>query len=197
MKKKYPNRSEKHLKYVKLLNSKEWRELRAWKIQSCQGLCERCKQEGIAAGVPGGYIRAANTVHHRIPVESGKTDEEMRALCFNPHNLILLCPDCHHRTHEEMKSHRWQTVRTMPKDTVEGEQRQQMEAFADRLGGKYEPTKKGIRKTRFGWVTKEEYMQKSAEQFNKWKDKINGHTNVEATPTVDTDTEDRPFTGSN
>lgn len=72
-----------------------------------------------------------------------------------------------------------------------------MEAFAERLGGKYEPTKKGIRKTRFGWVTKEEYKQKSAEQFDKWKKSLNGYTNIEATSTVDTGTEDRPFTGSN
>jgi len=186
-KKKQPNRSEKHFKYMALLNSKEWRELRAWKIQSCQGLCERCKQEGIEAGVPGGYIRAAKTVHHRIPVESGKTDEEMRALCFDRNNLVLLCPECHHRTHEEMKSHWRQAVKTMPKDEAE---HQQMKAFAERLGGKYEPTKRGIRKTRFGWVTPEEYNQKTAEQFDNWKKKLNGLTNTQATPTVDAPAED-------
>lgn len=171
-KKKHPNRSEKHLKYMQLLNSKEWRELRAWKIQQCGGLCERCKQEGIEDGVPEGYIRGANTVHHRVPVESGKTDDEMRALCFDPNNLVLLCPDCHHRTHEEMKSHWRQASRTMPKDEAEGERQQEMKAFAERLGGKYEPTKRGIRKTRFGWVTKEEYRQKTSEQFEKWKEKL-------------------------
>jgi hypothetical protein len=96
----------------------------------------------------------------------------MKARCFDYNNLILLCPDCHHRTHEEMKSHWRQASRTMPKDSAESEQQQEMKAFAERLGGKYEPTKKGIRKTRFGWVTKEEYKQKTSEQFEKWKDAV-------------------------
>lgn len=166
------NRSEKHIKYMRLLNTKEWRELRDWKIQQCQWLCERCRQEGIDKGIPGGYIRAAKTVHHRIPVESGRTDEEMRALCFDRNNLMLLCPECHHKIHEEMKSHWRQAVKTMPKDTAESEHYKQMKAFAERIGCKYEPTKKGVRKTRFGWVTKEEYKHKQQEQFENWKAKL-------------------------
>ena len=183
--KKKVNRNPKHLLYMSLFNTKEWHELRARKIADCQGLCERCQRDG--------NITLAKTVHHINPVEGVPDEpaetllERMKERCFDYNNLILLCPDCHHRTHEEMKSHWRQAVKTMPKDEA---QHQQMKAFAERLGGKYEPTKKGIRKTRFGWVTPEEYKKKSAEQFDNWKKKLNGLTNTQATPTVDATAED-------
>ena len=183
--------------YMSLFNTKEWHELRAMKIAECQGLCERCKREGIEAGVPNGYITPAKTVHHINPVEGVPDEpadtllERMKERCFDYNNLILLCPDCHHRTHEEMKSHWRQASRTMPKDSAESEQQHEMKAFAERLGGKYEPTKKGIRKTRFGWVTKEEYKQKTSEQFEKWKQRMNnGPKDTKGTATVDADTQD-------
>lgn len=78
----------------------------------------------------------------------------------------------------------------MPKDEAESEHHMQMKAFAERIGGKYEPTKKGVRKTRFGWVTKEEYKKKSAEQFENWKKKLNGLTDSQGTTTVDAPAED-------
>ena len=176
------NRNAKHQLYMSLFNTKEWHELRARKIAECQGLCERCRREGIEKGIlPDGYITPAKTVHHIDPVE-GVADEpaetlleRMKAKCFDYNNLILLCPDCHHKTHDEMKSHWRQASRTMPKDEAESEHHQQMKAFAERIGGKYEPTKNGVRKTRFGWVTKEEYKKKSDEQFEKWKEKIKGN----------------------
>lgn len=194
MEKKKINRNEKHMKYVQLLNSKEWRELRAWKIQQCRGLCERCRQEGIENGIPGGYIRPAKTVHHRVPVESGNTDKEMRALCFDRSNLMLLCPDCHHKIHEEMKSHQGQMLKTMPKEEQKEDDR--MKAWATRHGDRnYQPPqkpRKGIRKTYFGWMTTEEYKQKKDEQFEKWKQKQQGHdtTGTPGTTTVDASTED-------
>ena len=194
--KKKVNRNAKHLMYMSLFNTKDWHELRSRKIAECQGLCERCRREGIEAGVPGGYITPAKTVHHIQPVEGVPDEpavtllERMKARCFDYNNLILLCPDCHHRTHEEMKSHWRQASRTMPKDRTDSEQQQEMKAFAERLGGKYEPTKRGIRKTRFGWVTKEEYKKKLAEQFDNWKKKINGLTDSQETTTVDAPAED-------
>ncbi len=79
----------------------------------------------------------------------------------------------------------------MPKDEAESEHHQQMKAFAERIGGKYEPTKKGVRKTRFGWVTKEEYKQKTSEQFEKWKQRMNnGPKDTQGTATVDAGAED-------
>lgn len=185
MKKKI-NRNAKHIKYMQLLNTKEWRELRARKICECNGLCERCKREGIEAGVPGGYIRAAKTVHHIQPVE-GVADEpadtlleRMKARCFDYNNLILLCPDCHHRTHKEMKSHVGQMKHKMPIDTVTGQY-------------------KAVRLTRFGWVTKEEYQQRKREETEKRRamldpnyeiNKRHDTTDSKGTPTVDAGTED-------
>ena len=182
---------------MSLLNTKEWHELRERKGDECDWACERCRREGIEAGVlPDGYVTPAKTVHHIEPVEGVPDEpeetllERMKERCFDYNNLILLCPECHHRTHEEMKSHWRQVVKTMPKDEVESEQREQMKAFAERLGGKYEPTKRGIRKTRFGWVTKEELKFKNSEQFKKWKNKFNGLTGTQGTPAVDAPAED-------
>lgn len=66
-----------------------------------QPLCEKCLADGIAAGVPGGWIRSAHCVHHIIPIETAKTKEEMRRLAFNPTNLMSLCDECHAKIHKE------------------------------------------------------------------------------------------------
>lgn len=79
--------------YQRLLNSKQWRELRAWYMR-LHPLCERCIEEG--------YIRSAVDCHHIIPVESAKTLQEMERLAFDPNNLRALCIPCHVKTHKEM-----------------------------------------------------------------------------------------------
>lgn len=61
------------------------------------GLCERCKREG--------YITAGVDCHHKQPVESAKTEEEMKRLAYNVDNIELLCVPCHIKTHQEMYSH--------------------------------------------------------------------------------------------
>ena len=71
-------------------------------------LCERCRREGIAAGVlPDGYVTSAVDVHHKIPVERAKTTYEMERLAYNMdgNNLEALCIPCHIKTHQEMRSH--------------------------------------------------------------------------------------------
>ena len=71
-------------------------------------LCERCRREGIAAGVlPDGYITSAVDVHHKTPVERGRTQQEMEWLAYNlgGNNLEALCIPCHIKTHQEMRSH--------------------------------------------------------------------------------------------
>ena len=68
--------------YQRLLNSKRWKELRALKLQQ-NPLCELCQAEG--------YVASAIDIHHKIPVESARTPQEMEALCFNPSNLQSLC----------------------------------------------------------------------------------------------------------
>ena len=82
--------------YQHLLNSKRWKQLRAWKLQQ-NPLCELCQEEG--------FVRSAVDIHHKTPVESAKTPREMEALCFNPSNLQALCISCHARIHREGQSH--------------------------------------------------------------------------------------------
>ena len=82
--------------YQHLLNSKRWRELRAWKLQR-NPLCEMCLAEG--------FVRSAVDVHHIIPVESAKSLDEMERLCLDPSgsNLMSLCIPCHIKVHKEMR----------------------------------------------------------------------------------------------
>lgn len=97
-------------RYQKLLNSREWGIVKRMVWQRAGGLCERCKREGIAErGVP--YITPGVDCHHIKPVESAKTEEEMRRLCYDwQNNIELLCVPCHIKTHQEMYSHKKEQV---------------------------------------------------------------------------------------
>ena len=91
--------------YQRLLNSPRWREVKSLVWRRANGLCERCIREGKAAGVPEGYITPAIDVHHRVPVETAKTLQEMERLAYDWNNLEALCIPCHIKTHQEMRSH--------------------------------------------------------------------------------------------
>ena len=82
--------------YQHLLNAKEWHELRAAKLQA-NPICERCYADG--------YYTAACVIHHIVPVESGRTEEECRQLAYNWSNLQSLCLRCHHEIHKSERSH--------------------------------------------------------------------------------------------
>ena len=95
-------------RYQHLLNSRRWAEVKRIVWKRAGGLCERCRREGIAAGVlPDGYITPGVDCHHKIPVESANPDipGEMERLAYNVDNVELLCVACHIRTHQEMRSH--------------------------------------------------------------------------------------------
>ena len=83
-------------RYQRLLNDRRWKELRRSYLQQ-HPLCERCQREG--------FVTAAVDVHHKQPVESAKTEQEMERLAYNPANLEALCIPCHIKTHQEMHSH--------------------------------------------------------------------------------------------
>lgn len=100
--------------YQRMLNSKRWKELRAWKL-SKNPLCERCEAEG--------YVRAAVDVHHIRPVAGNI--REMEALCFNPSNLRSLCITCHIQTHKEMGKN--------TKKNVEERKNQRLERWIERV----------------------------------------------------------------
>jgi 5-methylcytosine-specific restriction endonuclease McrA len=68
-------------------NSKEWLECRAAYIKSVLGLCEDCRNKGIAKP---GYI-----VHHRTELTPDNINDPM--ITLNWDNLRYLCLDCHNR----------------------------------------------------------------------------------------------------
>lgn len=82
-------------RYQALLNSKRWQETKAAVWQRAKGLCEECARQG--------YVRAGKDCHHIVPVETGKTIQEMERLCFDwEHNIKLLCVPCHVAIHKQM-----------------------------------------------------------------------------------------------
>ena len=91
-------------RYQKLLNSKRWAEVKRIVWQRAGGLCERCRREGL--------IRAGVDCHHKVPVESAKTEQEMERLAYDwRNNIELLCVACHIKTHQEMYSHTKEKVK--------------------------------------------------------------------------------------
>jgi hypothetical protein len=82
--------------YIKLMNSKKWRELRNEFIRE-HPLCSACNARGL--------IVAARCVHHLTPVETGKTDKECEDLAFSRSNLQALCYECHAAIHKAEHSH--------------------------------------------------------------------------------------------
>ena len=81
-------------RYQALLNSKRWQETKAAVWQRAKGLCEECARQG--------YVRAGKDCHHIVPVETGKTIQEMERLCFDMNNIRLVCAPCHVAIHKEM-----------------------------------------------------------------------------------------------
>ncbi len=82
--------------YQTLLNSKEWKILRAAKLKA-NPLCEMCMEEG--------KVSSAIDVHHIVPVESATNIRDMARLCFDPNNLVALCIRCHSKVHADERSH--------------------------------------------------------------------------------------------
>lgn len=164
---KNPNRNPKHVKYVHLLNDKRWKMLRQEQLR-LHPLCQMHEKEG--------KIVSAQDVHHITAVESVPFDQ-MEAYCYDPKNLISLCRECHIKVHKDMKSHQGQLTRSLPKPETEDTDAHMVEWVKRVSGGEYKPPEKKRKfclKTRFGWVTKEEYKQKMQEQLEAWvKSKTN------------------------
>ena len=81
-----------------------------WKLQQ-NPLCELCQAEG--------FVRSAIDVHHKVPVESARTPQEMEQLCFNPANLQALCISCHADIHRNAKSHTKAAHKQRERDRLE------------------------------------------------------------------------------
>ena len=118
-------------RYQRLLNSKRWAEVKRIVWRRAQGLCERCREEGKAAGVPDGWLTPGVDCHHIIPVESAKTEQEMERLAYDVNNIRLLCVDCHIKTHVEMGSHY--------KENVQANKQRKRDMFRQRNDPNYQP----------------------------------------------------------
>ena len=96
--------------YQHLLNSKRWKTLRQWKLEQ-NPLCELCEREG--------KVVSAIDVHHKVPVESARTPDEMERLAFDPNNLQALCIPCHAKVHREARSHTRRSHEMRERDRLE------------------------------------------------------------------------------
>lgn len=124
-------------RYQKLLNSRRWRELRAWKLAQTEGYCEICYREGWR-----GIDALAVDIHHIRPVEEAKTVEGpdgMAARCFDPSNLMALCVKHHIEIHTKAGSHK--------KENVHANKQRAAERRASILDPNYKQEDEEIRET--------------------------------------------------
>ncbi|MCD8266599.1 MAG: HNH endonuclease, partial [Prevotellaceae bacterium] len=78
--------------YHRLVGSREWAALAARLKAGAHYTCQQC-----------GIVTNRLEVHHIRPVESARTYEQMRLLCFDTANCQVLCRACHHAVHERGK----------------------------------------------------------------------------------------------
>lgn len=106
--------------YRKLIMSKDWTDIRTAYLRQ-HPLCERCMEQG--------FVVSARCVHHRVPVETGRTESQQRDLCYRVSNLQALCYACHADIHKAMRS------RT--KAVVIERSQQRLDAWKERMLNKY------------------------------------------------------------
>lgn len=75
-------------------NSRRWKKLRDMKFHD-NPVCELCLETG--------KTEVARVIHHVIPWQTGKTDEEIDDLTYSYSNLQSLCHQCHNEIHHKMK----------------------------------------------------------------------------------------------
>ena len=116
-------------RYQKLLNSKRWKELRAWKLRQTEGYCEICYAEGWR-----GIDALAVDIHHKVPVESviDQGEAAMARVCYDPNNLMALCVRHHVEIHQQAGSH--------TKEAVEERKQKKRIGFLQRNDPNYAPT---------------------------------------------------------
>ena len=112
-------------RYQKLLNSKRWQEVKAIVWRRAEGLCERCKAEGVLTS----SLTTKLDCHHIIPVQRGRTIEEMKLLCFDVNNIQLLCRNCHMTVHKQMGSNK--------KTEVKANRQRAFERWIEHLNNKF------------------------------------------------------------
>ena len=198
----HDRRNPKHIYYVSLLNTKDWQGVNGLRAATLRKhpICQKCNR------------RSSVDVHHLNPVEGvGRyyqpgeelpedVKAEMRHRCFDEKNVVALCVACHIETHRQMRSHVGQGMKTVPRET--NERTRSMAALASKMTGQnvseqdVARPKKGIRKTRFGWMTNEEYQQRIENERKDRKENLlrrfttNDIQGTDGTPKVDAAPED-------
>lgn len=92
-------------RYQRLLNDKRWWGDGGVKVQVWRragGLCEECIKQGI--------VTPGVDCHHIVPVETGRTIQEMERLAYDVNNCQLLCIPHHIEAHVALRSHTHQNV---------------------------------------------------------------------------------------
>ena len=84
--------------YNRLINSARWRAIRAQQLAE-HPFCELCAKKGVY------YQTGATEVHHIIPIDSARTEEEAERLAYGTSNLMSLCDKCHNDLHKAERSH--------------------------------------------------------------------------------------------
>ena len=82
--------------YKTLIQSREWRELRAQVLRE-HPVCQWCEREG--------RVSMSRECHHIVEAESGRNEAEVRDLMFRRSNIVALCHACHARYHKEQRYH--------------------------------------------------------------------------------------------
>lgn len=84
-------------KYQSVYQDKRWKRLRAYKM-SCNPICERC--ENMKRTTP------TAEVHHVVPFDWGRNDDETERLAYDFMNLLSVCVPCHKEAHKIIENQR-------------------------------------------------------------------------------------------
>lgn len=79
---------------VKTYDTTRWKRVRRNFLYK-NPLCEECLKVGI--------IKAAELVHHRIPIKNGGAE-------YDYSNLEAICHECHNRIHRQMKKEKVEEI---------------------------------------------------------------------------------------
>ncbi len=93
-KKEQYNKTDKCVSIKSIYNTSQWTKLRAAHLMY-HPLCEMCLEEG--------KTKSAEEVHHIQPISTGRDTEQMKALAYDPCNLMSLCKLHHYEIHKQLK----------------------------------------------------------------------------------------------
>ena len=85
------SKEERHRERQELYQSRRWKDLRAYMVQT-HPLCEDCLKAG--------RIKPTEEIHHiKSPFAKGLTVDEKEKRAYDVSNLVALCKDCHIKRH--------------------------------------------------------------------------------------------------